>query len=181
MFITVCTSNTPNICPAAIMRQNRRHVMIKLSIMIGVHAINWAMSWENLFMTYANNKGADQSAHLPVCTLLFAAWIVLYLYFLYLKFKACSWAGRFESYLVENPKDRFSHDKAQLLSTVMKDRWICPTLNSIGHAFGSSKICTRFRVLQGELRIDLYMLSGPPRRTQDRFVHAFGSSKENSG
>ena len=23
----------------------------------------WAMSWENLFMMYANNKGADQSAH----------------------------------------------------------------------------------------------------------------------
>ena len=23
----------------------------------------------------------------------------------------CSWAGRFESYLVENPEDRFSHDK----------------------------------------------------------------------
>ena len=25
-----------------------------------------------------------------------------------------SWAGRFESYLVENPEDRFSHDKAQI-------------------------------------------------------------------
>ena len=24
----------------------------------------WAMSWENLFMPYANNKGADQPAHL---------------------------------------------------------------------------------------------------------------------
>ena len=24
---------------------------------------NWAMSWENLFMPYANNKGADQPAH----------------------------------------------------------------------------------------------------------------------
>ena len=24
---------------------------------------NWATSWENLFMPYANNKGADQSAH----------------------------------------------------------------------------------------------------------------------
>ena len=25
--------------------------------------IIWAMSWENLFMPYANNKGADQPAH----------------------------------------------------------------------------------------------------------------------
>ena len=24
---------------------------------------NWAMSWENLFMPYANNKGADQPVH----------------------------------------------------------------------------------------------------------------------
>ena len=24
---------------------------------------NWATSWENLLMTYANNKGADQPAH----------------------------------------------------------------------------------------------------------------------
>ena len=30
---------------------------VKLSIII------WATSWENLFMTYANNKGADQPAH----------------------------------------------------------------------------------------------------------------------
>ena len=29
-------------------------------------------SWENLFMPYANNKGAD----LPVQPLLFAAWVV---------------------------------------------------------------------------------------------------------
>ena len=26
----------------------------------------------------------------------------------------CSWAGRFESYLVANPEDRFSRDEAQL-------------------------------------------------------------------
>ena len=25
--------------------------------------INWASSWENLFLPYANNKGADQAAH----------------------------------------------------------------------------------------------------------------------
>ena len=26
----------------------------------------------------------------------------------------CSWAGRFESYLVANPEDRFSRDEAQM-------------------------------------------------------------------
>ena len=34
---------------------------------------NWASSWENLFMTYANTKGADQPAH-PRC--LISAFIV---------------------------------------------------------------------------------------------------------
>ena len=40
--------------------------------------IKWASSWENLFMPYANNKGADQPA-LPrslISTFVFAAWIV---------------------------------------------------------------------------------------------------------
>ena len=30
----------------------------------------------------------------------------------------CSWAGRFESYLVENPEDRFSPDVAHLVLAV---------------------------------------------------------------
>ena len=38
----------------------------------------WATSWENLFLPYANNKDADQPAHLRICavwsaSLLFAA------------------------------------------------------------------------------------------------------------
>ena len=36
-------------------------------------SIIWAASWENLFLSYANNKGADQPA--PPRSL-FAAWIV---------------------------------------------------------------------------------------------------------
>ena len=38
-------------------------------------AHNWASSWENLFLPYANNKGADQPAHLRslIAPLLFAA------------------------------------------------------------------------------------------------------------
>ena len=53
----------------------------------------WATSWENLFMSDANNKDADQPAHLA---------------------SLCSWAGRFESYPVEIPEDRFSYDEAHL-------------------------------------------------------------------
>ena len=55
----------------------------------------WATSWENLFMSYANNKGADRNFKpLP---------------------SFCSWARRFESTLVANPEDRFSRDVAHLL------------------------------------------------------------------
>ena len=28
------------------------------------YTVQWAMSWENLFMSYVNNKGADQPGHL---------------------------------------------------------------------------------------------------------------------
>ena len=74
-------------------------------------------------LPYANNKGADQPAHpcslissLRIRTvwsapLVFAAWIVQYLYLLYPKFKTLpsfwSWAARFESQLVGNPEDSF--------------------------------------------------------------------------
>ena len=51
---------------------------------IKLHYINWAAWWENLFMPYANNKGADQPAHprSPISAFVFAAWIVQYLYLL---------------------------------------------------------------------------------------------------
>ena len=55
----------------------------------------WATSWEKLFYAYANNKGADQN---------FKALASL---------SGC--AGRFESYLVENPEDRFSHDESHIV------------------------------------------------------------------
>ena len=35
--------------------------------------IKWATSWENLFVPYANNKGADQPAHLRSLTSTFVA------------------------------------------------------------------------------------------------------------
>ena len=56
---------------------------------------NWAMSWENLFMLYVNNKGADQPAHLRslisayvVCCL--DSMIPLVSNFLYTKVQASS-------------------------------------------------------------------------------------------
>ena len=70
--------------------------------------LNWATSWENLYMPYANNTDADQPAHL--CSLISTFVVrclyhkVQYLHLLNPKFKqlAClhSLVDRFESYLV---------------------------------------------------------------------------------
>ena len=78
------------------------------------------MSWENLFLPYANNKDADQPAHprslisvfvvrclasiISLASIFAISWLAFF----------CSWAGQFESYLVENPEDRFSRDKADM-------------------------------------------------------------------
>ena len=62
----------------------------------------WATSWENL--PYATNKGTDQ---------------------------LCSWAGRFESYLVEYYKDRFSCEVAHLSWSMTKPtKWCAPCEDS---------------------------------------------------
>ena len=69
---------------------------------------NWAPSWENLLLPYANNKGADQPAH-PRSVI--SAFVICCLdsisSFYTQNFKSQAsfsyWAGRFESYLVENP------------------------------------------------------------------------------
>ena len=76
-------------------------------------------SWENLFMPYVNNKGADQPA-LPRS--LISVFVVRCLDTCWSRnFKTlaslCSWADRFESYLVENPEDRFSRDMAHFIPT----------------------------------------------------------------
>ena len=41
--------------------ENKHSLMIYNSI--SIFADKWAMTWENLFMPYANNKGADQPVH----------------------------------------------------------------------------------------------------------------------
>ena len=70
-------------------------------------------------MPYANNKGTDQSIRaIWSAPSLFAAWWY-YTSTCYIRnFKPlaslCSWAGRFESYLVANHEDRFSRNGAHL-------------------------------------------------------------------
>ena len=79
------------------------------------HSRIWATSWENLFMTYANNKCTDQPAHPRSLTSTFVVRCLDCIIPLVsiserssLSASFCEWAGRFESYLVANPKDRFS-------------------------------------------------------------------------
>ena len=74
-------------------------------------------SSENLFLPYANNKGAEQPLHLHS---LIRAFVVCCLDSIIPTLaiaeisSLCSWAGWFESYQVTTPEDRFSHDKAQI-------------------------------------------------------------------
>ena len=81
----------------------------------------WATSWENLFMPYANNNGADQPAHPRSVISAFVVRcldnIISSFYIRNLKplSSFCSWAGRFESDSFTNSKDRFSRDVAQII------------------------------------------------------------------
>ena len=81
----------------------------------------WATSWENLFMPYANNKGADQLAHprslisafvvrcLDSIIPLVSISEISSLYLASVAEQACL------SYLVANPENRFSRDEAHML------------------------------------------------------------------
>ena len=85
------------------------------------------MSWENLFLPYANNNGADQLVQphslisalfvhcldsiIPLVSISKIASFLL----------VSSWTGRFESYLVANPEDRFSCDLAHVILTLDND------------------------------------------------------------
>ena len=107
----------------------------------------WATSWENLFLPYANNKDADQPTHLrslisafvvrcldSILPLLIIAQISRLACF-------CSWAGRFESYLVTNLEDRFSHDLFHVWVTSQEkgSLWhmVCGPLNAcLWHSVG---------------------------------------------
>ena len=81
------------------------------------------MSWENQFLPYTNNKAADQPARM-ISTFVIRCLDSITSSFYIWNFKPlasfCSWAGRFESYLVTNPEDRFSRDVAQIKSWVFQ-------------------------------------------------------------
>ena len=80
----------------------------------------WATSWENRFMPYANNQGADQPAH-PRS--LISAFVVrclesiiplLHIAEILRPYLASSAEQTGLSYLVENPEDSFSRDVVQV-------------------------------------------------------------------
>ena len=72
-----------------------------------------------VFLPYVNNKGADQPAEIQpahLCSLISAFGVrcldsIMSPVFMTLAC-FCSEAERFQSYLVENPEDRFSRDEA---------------------------------------------------------------------
>ena len=116
-LVTMTTTQTA-------VRYRRRHLLRKLRprkmgrFQRALVFLIRAMSWENLFLPYANNKGADQPAHL--CSLISAFLVcclgsIIPVVSISKISRLCSWTDRFESYLVKNPEDRFSHDVAHLL------------------------------------------------------------------
>ena len=92
-----------------------------LCILFLVVWFNWATAWENLFMPYANNKGADQTAHPRSLISAFVVRCLDSIISILAESKISrlasfwNWAARFESHLVGNPEDRFSRDMAELL------------------------------------------------------------------
>ena len=100
----------------------------------------WATSWENLFLPYANNKGADQPVHprslISTFVLRYLGSIISILA-ISKNFKTlaflCSWTGWFESYLVANLEDRFSRDVVLVINRCLLylqrevyNHWVCP-------------------------------------------------------
>ena len=80
--------------------------------------INEPRHEKNLFLSYTNNKGADQPAHPRSLISTFVVRCLDSIYIRNFKHLAsfCGCAGRFESYLVENSENRFSRDEAQITS-----------------------------------------------------------------
>ena len=76
-------------------------------------------------MAYANNKGADQPGHPRSLISAFVVRCLDSITCYSRNFKTLSslisWAGRFESYLVENPEDRFTRDEASEKAILLVD------------------------------------------------------------
>ena len=81
--------------------------------------MKWATSWENLFMPYANNKGADQPAQMGSLISAFVVHCLDSIIFLVSISKTwslylASVATQAGLSLVANREDRFSRDEAQI-------------------------------------------------------------------
>ena len=94
-----------------------------------IHYNKWAMSWENLFMPFANNKAADQPVQSDQCLYysLPRYYNISSFYIQNFKTLASFWrrADRFESYLVGNPRRqvfswRSSYSRATLPTSLDK-------------------------------------------------------------
>ena len=62
-YLTICHRLKCGVCDT---HNSRERFLTNFILMFLCIIIIWATSWENLFMPYANNKGADQHAHSPL-------------------------------------------------------------------------------------------------------------------
>ena len=112
---------------------------------------NWATSWQNLFMPTANNKGADQPAHPRSLISTFVVHCLDGTIFLdsisEISSRGCT--GWFVSYLVANPKDRFSRDEAQFMTDLCRT-WILDYRDSF----------SSLQATGNEQNIDSYIIKG---------------------
>ena len=76
---------------------------------------SWASSWENLLFCHMRTTKAQSDQCL--CCLLPSIISLVSLCAISWLASLCSWADRFKSYLVVNPKNMFSHDETQIMST----------------------------------------------------------------
>ena len=91
------------------------------------------MSWENLLLPLCEQQRrrsacASMQSDQCLCCSLLRQYNTYTCYIQSFKTLAsfCRWAGRFEAYLVVNPKHRFSHDKAHInnvLGTAIRQTW----------------------------------------------------------
>ena len=119
----------------------------------------WASSRENLFLPYANDKGADQPAHLHsvigafVVHCLACIIPILPISKIWRLASFCNWAAWFEPYLVANPKDRFSRDTAHVFC-----KFCCATSSMVFQEI--SRLMTKptkWRVRPAQTQISLGM------------------------
>ena len=99
----------------------------------------WATSRENLFLPYANNKGADQPAHLRS---LISTFVIRCLDSIIPQVSLsdiskkplpsfCGWAGPFESYLVANSRRLVFSCRISYMYCFQLDLWLFKPVSSV--------------------------------------------------